>query len=239
MRSQLEEWWQWFPERQLLTDLCRRDARRRAGCKCKSGRDCRRPDYLEGSRIARALWADIQGISPPLLNVKWEAKALPKVLAAIYFPPYGRCSQVQLEESVDHSRSSRVHHVALERILKELDRRGEAIPPPLLKWWQEVASGQRWRPDKHPVPPHRPIIVDDLVRDLRVQFTVELLNRLGVRPRGNPSGCFLAGEALGLTEEAARHIWNRPIWGEPYGFLYRKHAKAIAERHGLLRTTPA
>ena len=237
-RDELEEWWRWFPERRLLTDLFWRDARRRAGCKCKGGSDCRRPYYLEGLRIARGLWADLQGASPLPLDVNWESSALSNVLADLYFPPYGSCSHVQLQEYEERSSSSRVHDEALERLVEEHRQRNRPIPRPLSKWQRKAGARLLRRPAKHPLPRHRPVIVDDLVRNVRVQFTVELLQRLGVRPQGRPSGCFITAEALGLSEETVRHIWNKPVWGEPYGFLPRKHMKAIATRHGLLRTTP-
>ena len=236
MRDELEEWWQWFPERQLLADLFRRDALRRAGCKDRDR--CRRPSPLEGSRIARGLWADLQGASPLPLDVKWESSALSNVLAAVHFPPYGSCSHVQLQEHVERSSSSRVHYDALERLVEEHQQRNRPIPRPLFKSQRKAGARLLLRPAKHPLPRHRPVIVDGLVRNVRVQFTVELLQRLGVKPQGRPSGCFITAEALGLSEETVRHIWNKPVWGEPYGSLPRKHMKAMAERHELLRTTP-
>ena len=237
MRAEVREFWRGFPERQLLTDLFRRDALRRSGCRpCDR---CRRPSGSEGLRIARGLWADVRGAGVLPFDARWESGAVSTVLAACYLPPFGVRSPALLHEYIERSPSSRAHFVALERIYEELDDGAEAIPPPLLKWWQEAAGGLQRRPAMKPVPPYRPPNPDDLVRDVQVQFTVELLQRLGVKPQGSPSGCRITAAALWLTEETVKRIWNKPVWGEPYGFLFRKHMKAIATRHGLLRTTAA
>ena len=83
MRAEVRAWWQDFPEQGLLTDLYQRAARRRA----KSGSldNRRRPSHEEGLRVARALLADIHVIGP--LDVLWEAAAITKALADLYFPP--------------------------------------------------------------------------------------------------------------------------------------------------------
>ena len=55
--AEVWEWWQAFPERELLTDLLRRAAR--ANAKCGSLDSRRRPSHEEGLRVARALVVDI------------------------------------------------------------------------------------------------------------------------------------------------------------------------------------
>ena len=62
MRAQAMEWWQDFPEPQLLTDLYRRDARRRA--KFGSRDSSRSPSHPEGLRIVSPLLADIPDNEP-------------------------------------------------------------------------------------------------------------------------------------------------------------------------------
>ena len=57
MRAEVREWWQSFPERQLLTALYRRAALRRARRGSPDGR--RRPSHQEGLQIAKALLADV------------------------------------------------------------------------------------------------------------------------------------------------------------------------------------
>ena len=82
-RAEVMEWWQDFPERQLLTDLYRRASRRRAGCGSPDSR--RRPSHEEGLRVARALLADIADTGR--LDSEWEFAAVSKMMAALLLPP--------------------------------------------------------------------------------------------------------------------------------------------------------
>ena len=153
MRAEMREWWQDFPERQLLTRLYRRDARRRAGHGSPDSR--RRPSYTEGLRVARELLVDIQDTSR--LDSDWEYAAVSRVLAAQWLPPIGVRSPGALLEYIERSESSRVYFDALKRICEELDSRGEAVPDPLSRWRQ---GGCRRAPaasrhDASPVPSPR------------------------------------------------------------------------------------
>ena len=99
-----------------------------------------------------------------------------------------------------------------------------------------------------PVPPHRPTIPDRLKRDIYIQFTIRLLEGLGIPPYGTDvSGCRIASEALlelsdsglvpkalGLFEDTVTRIWKGRIWKEgAFKDVMRKLPKAIAERNGL------
>ena len=109
-------------------------------------------------------------------------------------------------------------------------------PPMLTQWRTEVASAHRRCPDRKPLPPHRPVELDLAPRDLKIQITIAVLERLGVPPRGSPySGCSIVTEVLedsedneGLAEETVARIWNHPFQRE-----IQKHSKAIAELTGL------
>ena len=124
MRAQAMEWWQDFPERQLLTDLYRRDARQRA--KFGSRDSSRRPSHPEGLRIARPMLADLPDVSR--FDSEWELESVSKVLAVLFFHPIGAPSPKRLQEYIERSRSNRVHYGALKRIDKELDKLSRTTP---------------------------------------------------------------------------------------------------------------
>ena len=91
-----------------------------------------------------------------------------------------------------------------------------------------------------PLPSHRPVNQAHLLRDLHVKFTIEVLRRIGVPPRGSPvSGRRIASEALGLSEDRVESIWKERIWERPFAPVMRKHSKSIAERNGPFHTAEA
>ena len=224
-RAEVMEWWQDFPERQLLTDLYRRASRRRAGCGSPDSR--RRPSHEEGLRVARALLADIADMGR--LDSEWEFAAVSKMMAALLLPPLGVCSRGGLRQYIQCSRSSRVHFDALERIWEEVDSRGEGISRPLLRW--------RRCPARKPIQSHRPVNPAKLLHDVQIQFAIEILRRVGVPPTGSPvsvSGCLIVSEALGRlgpSEETVKRIWRE--YKGPFALVMRKYWKATAERAGL------
>ena len=98
-----------------------------------------------------------------------------------------------------------------------------------------------------PVPPYRPTNPDRLKRDIHIQFTIGLLERLGIPPYGTDvSGCRIVSEALlelsdgglvpealALSEGAVERIWKECTWRTSFMPVMRKYSKAIAERSGL------
>ena len=152
MGSEGRTWWQDFPERQLLTDLYRRAARRRAETgSCDSSR---RPCHSEGLRVARGLLANIQATDQ--LDSERESAAVSEVLAVLRLPPIGVHSPSGLREYIERSEASRACFDALERIYEELLNRGKPIPRPLAGWRAQVAGGRRGRPARLPSPPAAP-----------------------------------------------------------------------------------
>ena len=93
-------------------------------------------------------------------------------------------SRPALRDYIRRSESSLVHFDALSRIYEELDNQGKAIPRLLATWQRDVTSGRRQRPAMKPVPPYRPTNPDRLKRDIHIQFTIGLLERLGRPPYG-------------------------------------------------------
>ena len=171
---------------------------------------------------ALGLLADVPATGQ--LDAEWESAVVSEVLATLLLPPIGVHSPSGLREYIERSEASRAYFDALGRICEELHNRGKAIPRPLAGWRAQVAGGRRRRPARMPVPPHRPVKPAHLLRNLQIQFTLELLRRVGVRPRGSPvSGCHIVSKALKLSEDT----------------VMRKHWKAIATRTGPFHTTEA
>ena len=172
-------------------------------------------------------------------DFEWESEAVPTFLAALLLPPIGVNSPSALREYIERSEASRTYFDALKRMCEELQIRGRVIPPPLFGWRQEVAGGHRRRPRRMRRQAHRPVKPAKLLRDIQIQFTIEVLRKVGVPANGNPvSGCRIVSEALKpsedtvrLTEDTVASIWKGP------SEQMRKHWKATAERTGPFHTT--
>ena len=233
MRAEVSTWWQDFPERRLLSELYRRDALRRAESGSLDSR--RRPTHQEGLRVARGLLADI--LDPGPLNAEREAAAVSKGLAGQGLVSNIVPSRARVRECIKHSQSSRVHFDALRYICEELDKRGKPITGPLATWRQEVAEGRRRRPAMKPIPAHRPANPAQFARDIHIQFTIEMLRRVGVRPSSsNVSGCRIVSEALGLSEDTVTRTWKERPWKRSFAPVVRKYSEAITIRTGLHAT---
>ena len=244
-RAEVWEWWQGFSERSLLTAIYRRAVLRESG---GGGPDKRRlPTHSEGLRIARALLSEISDRGH--LVPEHEAATVAQVLADQLLPPIGTPSRPLLRGYIKRSESSRVHFEALNIIYEKLKSQGKAIPSLLARWHRDFASGRRQRPIMKPVPAHPPTNQDRLKRDIRIQFTIGLLQRLGVPPYGSyqgVSGCSIVSQALlelsdcgilpttlGLSEGSVERIWKECTWRASFMPVMRKYSKAIAERTGL------
>ena len=234
MRAVAMEWWRGFPARLLLTELYERTARRKAGCGSADGR--RRPGHCKGLQIAKLMLADIPDTSR--LDAEWESEAVSKVLAALVLPPVGAASPETVQRYVDLSRSSRVYYDAIKLIEKEIDNLGEAMTRQLSR-----STGRRpQRPAGRNLPNERPANPATLLRDIQVQVTIGLLQRVGIKPRGTfVSGCRIVSEALlglvdcGLVPEASALSEDtvKRVWGKHFTPEVHKYSKAIAERTGL------
>ena len=95
-----------------------------------------------------------------------------------------------------------------------------------------------------PLPSHRPVNPAHPLRDVQIQFTIEVLQRVGARPTGRyASGCRIVSDALGIPEDTVKRIWKQRIWKDrirkqrifrrPFSLVMQKHSKAIATRTGL------
>ena len=114
--------------------------------------------------------------------------------------------------------------------------RGEQLPVPLFFWWLEYAVGRRQRPQLRPFPAHRPVNSANLVRDVHIHFTIEILRRVGVVPQGKKevSVCEIVANVLGLSEDTVIRIWQERIWKRPLEPVLRRYLEAVSERTGLV-----
>ena len=231
IRAQTWQWWPDLPERQLLVDLYRRAAQRNARRGSADSR--RRPSHCEGLRVAKAFLAGVQGRSG--LDPYRESLAVTETLVRHFLAPLGQCWPCDLKEYIQRSDDSRAYFDALIDISDILVDRDEDIPRPLAVWWAEIVDHRRFRPPLKPLPPNRPVNSAHLVRDVQICFTIEILRRVGIAPRGSVvSGCRIVAEALEISEDAVESIWKGRIWEKSAEPVLRKHLDAVSERTGLV-----
>ena len=236
MRAELREWVSQFPERQLFRLLYQRAARRRKQCGTMDSR--RTPSRTEGLRVASAMLADIPKVGR--LDREWESTAVSLVLASP--PPLGVFSVGELPEYIKRAEDSRVYFDAvgrLDEIEEKAKSRGEDIPLPLKKFRpRSFRQGQK-RPVRNPLQRGRPLNPAILRRDMQIQFTIEILFRVGIPPWGRDvSGIGIVSEALGIPEGTVERIWKQCLWRQCFVPVMKQHSKAIADRTGPFHTTP-
>ena len=106
------------------------------------------------------------------------------------------------------------------------------------RWREEVAGGRLQRPARKPVGSHRPAKPAQLARDMHLQFTIEVLDRTGIKPNGSDvSGCRIVADVLGLSEDTVTRTWKARVQKGPFVSAMQKQMKAIAERNGPFHTT--
>ena len=235
-RAALRDFWWGYSARRLLTDLYRRADRRQDGSGSDDGR--RLPTHQEGLRVARELLAEIPATGR--LDAEWESATLSKVLADQLLPPSGVPSRPAVREYIRHSKVNRDYFDALGHIEATLHDRGESIPGPLARWREEVASGRLRRPARKSAPSHRPVNPAQIARDMQIQFVIEVLDRIGIKPNGSfVSGCRIVAEVLGIPEERVRRIWKARVQKGPFVHVMQKQMKGIAERNEPFHTPEA
>ena len=231
IKAEMREWWPDFPERQLLADLYRRAARRKVG---RGSDDSRRlPSHSEGLRVARCLLDDVAP-GAGLFDPESESLAVTEFLIRYWKFHTGLCQTCLLDEFIEDSEDSPACFDALWEIAELLVSLGAGLPVRLRRWLLECAVGRRRRPPLSPLPAHRPVNSGNLVRDVQIHFTIKILRRVGVAPRGSPvSGCRIVAEVLELSEDTVIRIWKQRIWRSPLEDVLRRHNKAVFEHTGL------
>ncbi len=239
LRIHTQKWLRDFAEKQLLFRLYERAALRKENSD-KEDR-MRPPSGREALRLATAL---LDGVRPPdPLNTQWEAAFMSSILAGHGLFTYQIRRRARWREYIRKSRKIRVYFDALRDMVVEWTKLGLAIPTQLARWWREVADGRRTRPDLQPIQSHRPANPAQVAYEMHLQFTIELLDKLGMKPRGkDASGCRIVAEALTnlrgkyVSEDAVVKIWNRCPWRKSFLPTMRQYSEAIAIRMGLYRS---
>lgn len=234
MREEVRSWWKGFSAREELRDLYRRAALQ----KTKTGStNSRRPlDHSDGLPVAQAMLADIPATSP--LDREWEYAALSTVLADVLLPPEGVPSRAVLTPIIKRASTHRVCFDALSRVCEALESRGTPITGPLAKLRPSLASRRRTRPPMKRIRRGRPATLTKVPRDIQIQFTVAVLERVGFPPQGSylsVSGCRIVAEASGLCEDTVIGVWKQRTWGtsqRSFVPVREKYARALGERTG-------
>ena len=226
----MRKWWLDFPENRLLTNLYRRAAQRSAKC---GSEDSRRPAIRpEALRIAKCLLADVQGLK--LLDRDAEALAVTERMVLHWRSLPEPCRNPTLEYFIEESVDSRPCFDAVLIIAQIIAAGNERITWSLLRWSFQFGTRRRSRPPLPSIPAYRPVNSATLVRDVQIQFTLEILDRLGVRPRGkHVSGCDVVAEVLGISEHTVARIWEERILANPPEPVLRKYLEAVSDRTGL------
>ena len=226
-------WWRGFPERGLLTMLVKRAERRKA--KRGPPDERRPPSQKEGMLIATPMLVD--AVNKSLFSFMQEAEAVAARLAVHHMPPFVECSPATLSDYVGRSSGDRTYFDALGLSYEALRSQGMPIPREMAEWGQQVADGKRQPPPRKPLPRGRQRIAVHLLRNLQVQLVIELLDRLGIPPRGTyRSGCRIAGEIVGVGEDTAELIWKQRIWTPQFASILREHSRDMARRTGPFHT---
>ena len=208
-RAEVWEWWKAFREKRLLRDLFELAARRsEARGSRRIRKKIRRPTHKEGVRVARAMLVDTADARK--LNREWESAIVSAFLAAP--PPLGEFSPEQLPEYIKRAEENRVYFDAVERIEEEAKNRDEDISRPPANDRQQAARRRRKRPAMNPLERGRPLNPVKLIRDMQIQFTIEVLKRVGIPPQGTRlSGCLIVSEVLGMRVKTVEDIWKEPL----------------------------
>ena len=150
-------------------------------------------------------------------------------------PPSGVFSPGMLPEYIKRSEESRVYFDAVERIEEEAKSRHQDIPHP---HWPQAVRRRRVRPARKRLPRGRQFNTAILLRDIQIQFTIEVLKRVGIRPQGTDVyGCRIVSEALGMPVDTVERTWKGRLWNSSFVSLMQRQSKAIAERTGPFHTT--
>ena len=231
IRAQMREWWPDFPKRQLLADMYRRADRRKEGCGSDDSR--RRPSHSECLRVARCLLADVVP-GTGRFDPESESRAVTESLIRYWMFHTGLSQTLLIDDFIEHSKDSRAYFDALWNLAELLVSLGAGLPVRLRRWSLECALGRRRRPPLPSLPAHRPVNSENLVRDVQIHFTIEILERVGVAPRGSPvSGCRIVSEVLELSEDSVTRIWKRRIGKSHFDDVLLSRNKAVAERTGF------
>ena len=228
-----------YPECSLLGELTGR--RKRHEAKIGPPDKRRPPSQEEGMRIARPMLSDTAKRSA--FSFDQEAEAVWTMLAARYLPPfieYNEESFIVLRQSIEYAKTSRVYFRALDLCYAEFRNRGWQPPRDLFRWHQQVAAGRHKCPKGNKLRRGRPHIVVNPLRDIQVQFVIEILFRLGMPLRARDRSAFRAvADIIGKTEWDVEFIWKKRVGTKHFPVTLQKQSRAIAKRTGPFLASPA
>ena len=182
----------------------------------------RRPSFDEGKEIAEILLSDPYGETQ--YDPSTGLKPISNIIARAWLSPEGRRDQETLRDIVESSRTSAFFWDVIDAIDKEWHTVGKAPPPVLVKWREEVRAGLRTPPPKKPAPVGRHPRLDDLVRDIKIRYTINLLSDLGFTPTGRNGGWEIVAETVYLSPSTVEKICEPEPWE-----MVRKYAEFIAK----------
>ena len=230
VRAELSEWWPEFSERKLLSELYRRAAQGKA--KGGSAYSSREPDRWETERVANALLIDVNG--PMKLDLNYESEVVAATFGGMMLRHIDEYTEDDLMDHIGRSQSSRVYYDSLWLVCDALAERGKPLAAPLYVWWQAAICDIFKRPPLSAAQSRRLVSYQKLVRDYHIQFVINILRTLGLRPEGGlVSGCSVVSEALGLSDSAVVGIWQKRLEKRSFEPVLRKLVVDMAERTGL------
>ncbi len=211
----------------------RADRRKRRKKRFESTYSRRRPSHREGLCVARRLLARARSTRP--FDPVYESLEVTEALVLHWlYDSKGSKTRV-LKAYIELSETNPDYFGALYRISHILVAGDKGFPDLLLKWWVEIACGRRSYPARKTLSAHRPVNSANFLRDVEINFAIEVLHRVGVAPQGDEvSGCRIVAKAPGLKEYNVTRIWKKRIWEIPLEPVLRRHLEAMSERTGLV-----
>ena len=206
-----------------IATLSRRNRRRLERIRRRYGRRRpSRPSFHEGKEIAEILLSDPYGETQ--YDPSTGLKPISNIIARAWLSPEGRRDRATLRDMVESSRTNAFFWDVICAIDKEWGAVGKATPPVLVQWRKEVRTGRRSPPFQKPAPVGRHPRLEDLVRNIHIWYTIEVLKNLGYTLNGRNGGCKIVAETVHLSTSTVEKIRDREPWE-----MVREYAEFIAK----------
>ena len=206
-----------------IATLSRRNRRRLERIRRRYGRRRpSRPSFHEGKEIAKILLSDPYGKTQ--YDPSTRLKPVSDIIARASLSQDGWRDRATLRDIVESSRTSAFFWDVICAIDKEWGAAGKTTPPVLVQWREEVRAGLRTPPPKKPAPVGRHPRLEDLVRNIHIWYTIEVLKNLGYTLNGRNGACKIVAETVHLSTSAVDNIRGREPWE-----MVREYAEFIAK----------
>ena len=170
----------------------------------------RRPTPDQGKWIAEYLLADPNSESQ--YDPDEGLKPISILIATAWLSAEGGRDEGILRDIVEASYSSAFFWDVVDSVDKGWDAVRKAPPDFLVQWREEFRTGLRVPPPKKPGPVGRHLWLQDLIRNLKVWFTVKVLKDIGITPTGSNGGLKIAADVVHLKCRTVEKIWYRDPW---------------------------